>query len=61
LDDVDSLLLAFKVAGEPLTPVHGFPARLVAPGWRGYNWVKWVQSIEVSRESPLLQPPLPLQ
>jgi Oxidoreductase molybdopterin binding domain len=61
MDDVDRLLLAFQVTGEQLTPVHGFPARLVAPGRRGYNWVKWVDSMEVSAAPPLLQPPLPLQ
>jgi DMSO/TMAO reductase YedYZ molybdopterin-dependent catalytic subunit len=61
LDDVDHLLLAFQVTGEQLNPAHGFPARLVAPGRRGYNWVKWVESIEVSGAPPLLQPPLPLQ
>jgi DMSO/TMAO reductase YedYZ molybdopterin-dependent catalytic subunit len=61
LDDVDNLLLAFQVTGEQLHPAHGFPARLVAPGRRGYNWVKWVGSIEVSGAPPLLQPPLPLQ
>lgn len=61
LDDADRLLLALQVAGEPLSPVHGFPARLVAPGRRGYNWVKWVQSVEVSGDPPVLQPPLPLQ
>ena len=38
-----------------------FPVRLVAPGRRGYHWVKWVESVEVSAHSPWWQSPLPLQ
>ena len=34
-------LLALKMNGE--TPdIHGFPARLIVPGWDGTSWVKWV-------------------
>ena len=40
---------------------HGFPARLVAPGKRGFEWVKWVTSIQVNESPKWLQPPLPLQ
>ena len=42
-------LLATRVEGERLTYGHGFPLRLVAPGRRGYQWVKWVESVEVRR------------
>jgi len=55
------LLLATHTGGEELSPGHGFPVRLVAPGKRGYNWVKWVTDIEVSDTHPAWQPPLPLQ
>jgi hypothetical protein len=61
LDAAASLLLATEVAGSALDHGHGFPVRLVAPGYRGYDWVKWVTSIEVNTTSHLLQPPLPLQ
>ena len=61
LADADRLLLATHVAGEPISDGHGGPARLVAPGRRGFWWVKWVQRIEVTTEPWWLQPPFPLQ
>jgi DMSO/TMAO reductase YedYZ molybdopterin-dependent catalytic subunit len=33
--------------GDPLPPQHGFPVRLVVPGWYGMTNVKWLSSIEV--------------
>ncbi|HEX2031450.1 MAG TPA: molybdopterin-dependent oxidoreductase [Actinomycetota bacterium] len=46
--DVDRMVLATRVGGRVLDPGHGFPARIVAPGRRGFWWVKWVESIELS-------------
>lgn len=40
-------LLAWEMNGQPLTPEHGFPLRVVAAGWAGDSWVKWLQHIEV--------------
>jgi Oxidoreductase molybdopterin binding domain len=41
------LLLATHVGGEALSHEHGAPVRLVAPGRRGFEWVKWVTRIEL--------------
>ena len=61
LDDADGLILATSVTDERLSHRHGFPARLVAPDRRGFEWVKWVVEIEVSEVPSWWQPPLPVQ
>jgi DMSO/TMAO reductase YedYZ molybdopterin-dependent catalytic subunit len=40
-------LLAYEMNGETLHVKHGFPLRVVAPGWASDSWVKWVTSIRV--------------
>jgi DMSO/TMAO reductase YedYZ molybdopterin-dependent catalytic subunit len=40
-------LLCYEMNGEPLPPLHGFPLRLIAPGWYGVANVKWLKRIEV--------------
>ncbi|WP_101295668.1 molybdopterin-dependent oxidoreductase [Halegenticoccus soli] len=47
LDEARDALLATRVGGEPLSHGHGAPLRLVAPGRRGFQWVKWVEAVEV--------------
>lgn len=59
--DVPHLLLATGYEGRPLAARHGSPARLVAPGRRGFWWVKWVTGIEVSDLPWWRQSPFPLQ
>jgi DMSO/TMAO reductase YedYZ molybdopterin-dependent catalytic subunit len=44
------VLLAYEMNGHPLEPQHGFPLRLVVPGWYGMASVKWLTSIEAVRE-----------
>jgi sulfane dehydrogenase subunit SoxC len=46
----DEVLLAYAVNGQSLPPQHGFPLRLVVPGWYGMTHVKWLQSITVVGE-----------
>jgi DMSO/TMAO reductase YedYZ molybdopterin-dependent catalytic subunit len=43
-------LLAYDMNGEPLPEAHGFPLRVVVPGWAGDSWIKWVTSISVLNE-----------
>ena len=45
---LDDVLVAFKANGEALRKEHGYPVRLVVPGWEGNMWVKWIRRIEVS-------------
>jgi len=49
LSEARDALLATRVGGDPLSHGHGAPARLVAPGRRGFQWVKWVERVEVRR------------
>jgi sulfane dehydrogenase subunit SoxC len=44
------VLLAFEMNHRPLEPQHGFPLRLVVPGWYGMASVKWLTSIEAVAE-----------
>jgi DMSO/TMAO reductase YedYZ molybdopterin-dependent catalytic subunit len=40
-------LLAYEMNGEPLPPVHGFPLRVIVPGWEGAYAIKWLASLRV--------------
>src|SRR5688572_26693642 len=43
------VILAYEMNGQPLQPQHGYPLRLIVPGWYGMASVKWLTSIEVVR------------
>ena len=43
-------LLAYEMNGAPLPPQHGFPVRLVVPGWYGMQNVKWLTRVTVLEE-----------
>ena len=59
--DAGSLWLATRCQGRLLDAGHGAPVRLVAPGRRGFWWVKWVASVELSERPAWAQSPFPLQ
>jgi sulfite oxidase len=46
----DDVLLAWEMNGQPLAPEHGYPLRVVVPGWIGARSVKWVGQIRVQAE-----------
>jgi DMSO/TMAO reductase YedYZ molybdopterin-dependent catalytic subunit len=50
IDEAQHALLATHTGDEPLSYEHGAPLRLVAPGRRGFQWVKWLTHVEVRME-----------
>lgn len=46
----EEVLLAYEMNGAPLAPQHGFPLRLVVPGWYGMTSVKWLTGITAVSE-----------
>lgn len=50
IEEAREALLATHVDGEPISHGHGFPVRVVTPGRRGFQWVKWVEAVEVRED-----------
>ena len=50
LAEARGALLAYDLNGAPLPPQHGFPLRLLVPGWYGMTNVKWLAEIRVTGE-----------
>ena len=50
IEAAEHALLAYEMNGAPLPPQHGFPLRLVVPGWYGMQNVKWLTRITVLEE-----------
>ena len=46
-DELRRAILAIRMNGAPLSRDHGFPARLIVPGWYGCSCIKWVDRIEL--------------
>jgi DMSO/TMAO reductase YedYZ molybdopterin-dependent catalytic subunit len=46
----EDVILAWGINGQSLPPQHGFPLRLVVPGWYGMTNVKWLGRIEALTE-----------
>ncbi|MGE3538703.1 MAG: sulfite oxidase [Candidatus Tectimicrobiota bacterium] len=47
----DDTLLVYAMNGDTLSPDHGFPARLLVPGWVGIANIKWVGTIQVAEQA----------
>ena len=60
-EEAGGLWLVVSCQGRPLTAATGAPIRLVAPGRRGFWWVKWVARVELSAEPSWQQLPFPAQ
>lgn len=43
-------ILAFEMNGRPLPVAHGYPVRLIVPGWYGVAQVKWLDRIELGAD-----------
>jgi sulfane dehydrogenase subunit SoxC len=50
IGDLGDALLAYEMNGSPLPPQHGYPLRLVVPGWYGMTNVKWLARITLLEE-----------
>jgi DMSO/TMAO reductase YedYZ molybdopterin-dependent catalytic subunit len=50
LAETERALLAYEMNGAPLPPQHGFPLRLVVPGWYGMTNVKWLARVTLLAE-----------
>lgn len=48
LDEARQAMLVFEMNGRRLPPEHGYPVRLVVPGWYAVASVKWLTEIEVT-------------
>lgn len=44
------VLVAYAMDDRPLPPQHGFPARVIVPGWYGMTHVKWLDRVTVLTE-----------
>ena len=46
----EEVMLVYEMNGAPLEPQHGYPLRLIVPGWYGMTSVKWLENIEAVAE-----------
>ncbi len=46
----EEVLLAYEMNGEPLPPLHGYPLRVIVPGYIGARSVKWLANIHVQEQ-----------
>jgi sulfane dehydrogenase subunit SoxC len=46
------VLLAYEMNDAPLPPEHGYPLRMIVPGFYGTNSVKWVNNLIIAHGRP---------
>jgi sulfane dehydrogenase subunit SoxC len=47
---LDDAMLVYAANGEPLRPAHGYPVRLLLPGWEANMNIKWLRRLELTSE-----------
>ncbi|MEQ1568597.1 MAG: sulfite dehydrogenase [Myxococcota bacterium] len=47
---LDDAMLVYAANGEPLRPAHGYPVRLLLPGWEANTNIKWLRRLELADE-----------
>lgn len=50
LDPKNEITLAYSMNGEDIPAVHGYPVRLICPGYIGVRSTKWVRQIIIHKE-----------
>lgn len=50
LDPSQDVMLAYMYNGKLLTPDHGFPIRLIVPGYIGGRMIKWLTNIDLQAQ-----------
>ena len=50
MDPSNDVLISWQMNGIHLTPDHGYPLRIIIPGWIGGRMIKWVTNITVTEE-----------
>lgn len=50
MDPLNDVMLAYEMNDRPLHPDHGYPIRLIVPGWVGGRMVKWLKKIWISKK-----------
>jgi len=50
LDPKNEVLLAYEMNGKEIPPVHGYPIRMLSPGYIGVRSAKWLNKLIISTE-----------
>lgn len=50
LDPKNEMILAYKMNGEEIPAVHGYPVRMLCPGYIGVRSAKWLHKLVISTE-----------